>query len=202
MPLPRLAVIALILALVTGCEAKPEAKYPDSLTACELLPRVAASRVTDVGAKLSDGQAKESHLLFKYKYCEWSYEQPRKHAWSPYQPGPVERRLTIRLTVISAGRHGAAGAAGEYTSQRDSRVKDGAAVADLPGPGESAFMATDEYGGRTTATVWFRRSNAVVQVELSGRDCCRRTSGDMQAANRRKLVIAAATAADQTLLTR
>ena len=193
--------MVLLVVLVPACQAKPEAKYPTSLTPCELLPREAAVRVTDVGTKLGAGQAKESHVLIRYKYCEWYYRQPRAHVWSAYRPGPVERRLTIRVSVIPAGRHGADGAAGEYQSERDSRVGDGAVVADLSGPGEEAFLTSDEFGGRTTAQLTFRRSNAVVTVELSGRDCCRGT-GEMRSANRRKLLIAAATAADHTLLTR
>ena len=50
----------------------------------------------------------------------------------------------------------------------------------------------------------FRRSNAVVRVSLSGRDCCVRTTGefDLSAAKRRQLLVSAAKAADQTLSAR
>lgn len=204
MPALRLVVIALILALLPGCQAKPEAKYPQSLSACELLPREAAARVTDVGGKLGAAQAKESRVLVPYKYCLWEYAQSRKHSWSAYRPGPVQRRLTTRVNVYSAEQQGAEGASGELSGQRDSLVASGTAVAEVPGLGEAAFLATDGFQGQLTTRVWFRRSNAVVTVELSGRDCClnKTVDTDMQAANRRKLVLAAATATDRTLLTR
>jgi hypothetical protein len=202
--MPRLAVVVLLLAALCGCQAKADAKYPGTLTACELLPREAAVRVTDVGTKLSAGQAKESHVIVPYKYCLWSFEQPRAHWYSAYQKGPTERRLTIQVSVRSAKQHGADGAAGEYDGQRSSQVANGATVADVPGIGEAAFLATDDFQGMVTSRVWFRRSNAVVDVELSGRDCCvnKTVETQMQAANRRKLLLAAATAADRTLLGR
>jgi hypothetical protein len=203
MPALRLVVIALIVALLPGCQAKPEAKYPQSLSACELLPREAAVRVTDVGGKLGAAQAKESHVLVPYQYCLWEYKQSREHSWSAYQAGPVERRLTMRVSVYSAKRRGAAGASGELSGQRDSLVASGTAIVQVPGLGEAAFLATDGFQGQLTTRIWFRRSNAVVTVELSGRDCCvnKTADADMQAANRRKLVLAAATTADHTLLT-
>ncbi|MFF0266561.1 hypothetical protein [Kribbella sp. NPDC004536] len=204
MPTPRLVAIVLVLVVLSGCQPKVDARYPNTLTACDLLPREAAVRVTDVGAQLGTAQAKESHVIVPYKYCEWSYKQPRAHWYSGYKPGPTERELTIHLSVHTKKQHGADGAGAEYGGQRDSQVANGAMVSDLPGIGDAAFLATDDFHGMVTSRIWFRRSNALVEVELWGRDCCvnRTAETQMQAANRRKLLLAAATAADRTLLAR
>ncbi|MGZ0149304.1 hypothetical protein ACXJJ3_19705 [Kribbella sp. WER1] len=204
MPTPRLVAIVLVLAVLSGCQSKVDAKYPESLSACELLPREQAVRVTDVGARLGTAQEKESHVLLPYKYCLWSFKQPRAHWYSAYAKGPIERRLTIHVSVYPAKRHGADGAAGEYDDQRSSQVANHATVGDVPGIGESAFLATEVFHGMATSRLWFRRSNALVEVELWGTDCCadKTQETQMQAANRRKLLLAAATAADRTLLGR
>ncbi|WP_427886525.1 hypothetical protein ACQHIV_27695 [Kribbella sp. GL6] len=201
MPTPRLVAIALVLAVLAGCQAKVDAKYPGALAACDLLTRDQAIRATDVGAKLSTAQAKESHVIVPYKYCVWSYKQPRAHWYSAYAQGPIERRLKISVSVHTAKQHGATGAIAEYDGQRGSMVANHATVGDVPGIGEEAFLATDDFQGLVTSRVWFRRSNAVVEVELWGTDCCvqKTVETQMQAANRRRLLLAAATAADRTL---
>ena len=187
-----------------GCRPQADAKYPATLTACDLLPREAAVQVTDVGAQLGTAQAKESHVIVPYKYCEWSYKQPRPHWYSAYKPGPTERELTIHLSVHTRKQHGADGATAEYNGQRNSRIADGATVSDIPEIGDAAFLATDDFQGLVTSRIWFRRSNALVEVDLSGRDCCvnRTAETQMRAENRRKLLLAAAAAADRTLLGR
>jgi hypothetical protein len=204
MPTPRLVVIVLVLAVLSGCHAKADAKYPQDLSACDLLSRETAARVTDVGARLGAAQEKESQVPLPFKYCEWSFKQPRAHWYSAYRKGPVERRLTIHVSVYPAKRHAADGAAGEYDGQRKSQVAAHATVADVPGIGAAAFLSTDDFQGLVTSNVWFRRSNAVVEVTLWGTDCCvnKTAAAQMQAANRRKLLLAAATAADHTLLGR
>ncbi|MFD7153808.1 hypothetical protein ACFV9C_04390 [Kribbella sp. NPDC059898] len=201
MPTPRMVAIVLVLAVLAGCQATVDAKYPGTLTACDLLPRDQAIQVTDVGAKLSTAQAKESHVLVPYKYCLWSYKQPRAHWYSAYAQGPIERQLKIYVSVHTAKQHGAKGAIAEYDGQRSSMVANHATVGDVPGIGEQAFLATDDFQGLVTSRVWFRRSNAVVEVELWGTDCCasKTQQTQMQAANRRRLLLAAATAADRNL---
>lgn len=203
MPSLRPVAVVLAIALLPACHAEPEAKYPASLGACELLPREAAIRVTDAGAKLSAAQEKESHILLPYKYCLWDYKQSRKSFWSAYQPGPIGRQLTINVQVVPADSGGAPAAVTRYDGDRDSHHHDGSGEQAVPGIGEAAFASTSEFQGHATGLLEFRRSNAVVTIRLSGRDCCvRKVETDMQAANRRRILLAVGKTADQTLLTR
>lgn len=204
MPSLRLVAVALAVVFLSACHAEPDAKYPESLGACELLPREAAIRVTDAGGKISAAQEKESHILLPYKYCLWEYKQSTKSFWSAYRPGPIGRQLTINVQVISAKAGGTPVAVTRYVGDRDSYHQNGSGAEAVPGIGEAAFVSTSGFQGHVTGVLEFRRSNAVVTVQLSGRDCCVRkvVETDMQAANRRRLLLAAATAADQTLLGR
>ncbi|MEU4193003.1 hypothetical protein AB0E69_13980 [Kribbella sp. NPDC026611] len=198
-------VVALsaVLLLLPGCHAQPEARYSAGLGPCELLPRPAAVRATDVGAKIGPAQAKESHVLIPYKYCEWAYKQDRKHFWSAYRRGPVERRVTIELQVVSAKKGGAPAAGTRFDGDREDDRKNGAAITPVTGIGESAFQTVFTAEGASTGVLEFRRSNAVVTVKLTATDCCRGTSEyEVPSGTRTRLLMTAATAADQTLLTR
>lgn len=199
----RLAVAFAAVVLLSACQPEPEAKYPKDLNSCELLPREAARKVTDVGAKLGPPEEKTFNFIVTYKYCKWSYKQPRDHWWSSYQKGPVKRDLTVRAEVTSKKSGGATAVAVQYDGDLDNERKQGHAVQEMPGIGEDAFISTQEYSdGQQRSEVTFRRSNALITVGLTGEDCCARQSDDMQAANRRKIVLAAAKAADEALLSR
>ncbi|GAB3939311.1 hypothetical protein GCM10029976_055260 [Kribbella albertanoniae] len=204
-PLTRLAVALSAVALLAACQPEPEAKYAKDLNSCELLPRETARRIMDVGPKLGPAEEKTWNFLVTYKYCQWTYKQPRDHFWSSYQKGPVKRQLTIRAEITTAESGGAPAVTIQYGGQLDADRKSGYAVQEVPGIGEAAFIATQKYDdGRESTKVKFRRSNALITLSLSGQDCCARQRGetDMDASKRRTTILAVAKAADHALLSR
>lgn len=192
---------ALVIVAIAGCgHHQPEAKVPESLRPCDLLPRDAAIRATDVGSKIGPPQAKETKFLRTVRYCEWDYRQPKKHFWSSSTPGAVERTLIVELAVYSAKSGGAGAAAAGFESDQSDARKNGETPQPVSGIGENAFTTTSESSARPTrSTVEFRWSNALVKVTWSGRDCCR---GDIPAGRRQALLLAATKVVEQELITR
>ncbi|MFK4083855.1 hypothetical protein ACI2LF_07100 [Kribbella sp. NPDC020789] len=204
-PLMRPAVVLAAVVLLSACQPEPEAKYPADLNACELLPREAARRITDVGPSLGPAEEKTWNVIVTYKYCQWSYKQPREHFWSSYRKGPVKRTLTVRAQITPAKSGGATAVAVQYDGHLDSERQAGHTVQEVPGIGEDAMVSTrTDSDGRQSTQVIFRRSNALITVGLYGEDCCAGQSReiDMRAANRREIVLAVAKVTDHSLLSR
>lgn len=197
-PAASYLAVALCLALVAGCarEPKPDARYPESLTPCELLPPESAAKVLDVGAELGPAQPKVSRFIVEKPYCLWKYKQKKKHFWE-VRPGPVERSLTVSVEVFNADENGAIGAkafleaspvAGQQT---------------LTGLGDAAIWSTDR-SNWSIGRIKFQRSNAVVTVTLTGHDWVERThkGRDIEAAKLRQMVTKTARAIDLQLQSR
>jgi hypothetical protein len=194
------------LAVLGACAAEPEAKYPESLGPCELLPSDQAIHVLDIGAKLGPPKDETSNIIVSYRTCSWEYKQPRKHFWSSPKPGPVERTLTIHVDVVPADDGGAPKAAERYESDRSSHPAGELVFDDVPGVGEAAFVSLVRWGEApdVDGRLEFRRSNAVVKVGLSGRDCCGRPgiASGLPTAKHRSLLLGAARIVDGELARR
>ncbi|MFC9687465.1 hypothetical protein ACFTSF_02930 [Kribbella sp. NPDC056951] len=203
MPPLRLVAIVAVPVLVAAC-AQPEARYPQSLAPCDLLPTEAAHKLTDVGAKLGGPQPKESQFIVPDDFCLWRYKQEKAHFWSDYKRGPAERRVFLDVNVISADSGGAPKASTSFAEERARRHQNDERDVTIPGIGDEAYAVTPLiFEKRPETTVQFRRSNALVTVTLSGSDCCvGNGKADIPPDKRRKLVVALAQAVDDYLLQR
>ncbi|MFC0861475.1 serine/threonine-protein kinase [Sphaerimonospora cavernae] len=101
--------------------------------------------------------------------AEQSTEQPVSGCRWRERASGRQRTITVTYRLPEPGGRGAAGtdaAALELAGQRAAQAATGGEVRDQPGIGDAAFSCDepDPDGGTAGATVWFRRSNLIVEV--------------------------------------
>ena len=102
---PLVIGLALCCGLLAaaGC-GRPEARYPASLTPCELFSQQDAEQL--LGLEL-DPPSQDKGWLGQYtlnRYCTWEYERDEDPESGP--PLPSERSLTIMLVVFDSDNGG------------------------------------------------------------------------------------------------